>query len=62
MVEDVDDTMGGLVRADWGVEMSAASPDEGFGAYAYLRSPSGVVFEAVSTVSRDMHAGVVGRR
>ncbi len=54
-VDDVADTARGLVSKGWIIEMAAASPEEGYGLFAYIRSPAGVVFEPVSTVARKQH-------
>lgn len=54
-VDDVGETVRTLMDQGWVVEMAGASPEEGFGVYAYVRSPSGVVYEPVSTISRGPH-------
>jgi catechol 2,3-dioxygenase-like lactoylglutathione lyase family enzyme len=54
-VEDVGATVEGLVCEGWTIEMAAKSPEEGYGHFAYIRSPSGIVFEPVSAASKEKH-------
>ncbi len=54
-VDDVGATVSGLIREGWTVEMAARSPDEGYGHFAYIRSPSGIVFEPVAAASKEKH-------
>jgi catechol 2,3-dioxygenase-like lactoylglutathione lyase family enzyme len=54
-VDSVGETVAGLVKQGWVLEMSAASPEEGYGGFAYIRSPAGIVFEPVSTGSQAIH-------
>ena len=37
-----------LLAAGWTLEMAAASPDDGYGRFTYVRSPSGYLAEPVS--------------
>jgi catechol 2,3-dioxygenase-like lactoylglutathione lyase family enzyme len=55
-VDDVGGTVDALVREGWTVEMAALAPEEGYGHFAYIRSPSGVVFEPVSAGYKEKHA------
>ena len=41
-----------LMAQDWTLELAASPPDEGYGRFTYLRSPSGVLVEPVSTASK----------
>ena len=54
-VDDVGGTVDALVREGWTVEMAALSPEEGYGHFAYIRSPSGIVFEPVAAASKEKH-------
>jgi catechol 2,3-dioxygenase-like lactoylglutathione lyase family enzyme len=54
-VDDVGATINALVSEGWSVEMAALAPDEGYGHFAYVRSPSGIVFEPVSAASKEKH-------
>ncbi len=54
-VDDVGATVDVLVREGWTVEMAALSPEEGYGHFAYIRSPSGIVFEPVAAASKEKH-------
>ncbi|MCD4524220.1 VOC family protein [Nocardioides sp. cx-173] len=54
-VDDVAATVSTQLAAGWALEMAGASPEEGYGAFAYLRSPSGVIVEPVSATSRAWH-------
>jgi catechol 2,3-dioxygenase-like lactoylglutathione lyase family enzyme len=47
-VEDVARTNEALVRRGWSVELSGEAPEEGYGAFTYVRSPAGVLFEPES--------------
>jgi hypothetical protein len=55
-VEDVGATVDALVRERWTIEMAALAPEDGYGHFAYIRSPSGIVFEPVTAASKDKHA------
>jgi catechol 2,3-dioxygenase-like lactoylglutathione lyase family enzyme len=54
-VDDVGETVHALVSDGWVVEMAALAPEEGYGHFAYVRSPSGIVFEPVARASREKH-------
>jgi catechol 2,3-dioxygenase-like lactoylglutathione lyase family enzyme len=54
-VEDVGETVTTLIGQGWTVEMAALAPEEGYGHFAYVRSPSGIVFEPVSADSKEKH-------
>jgi lactoylglutathione lyase len=47
-VEDVTRANEELVRQGWAVELAGKAPEEGYGAFSYVRSPAGVLFEPES--------------
>lgn len=47
-VEDVKRANDELVERGWTVELAGLAPDEGYGAFTYIRSPAGVLFEPES--------------
>lgn len=49
-VEDVTSTNQALVDAGWTVELAGQAPEEGYGYFTYIRSPSGVLFEPESSL------------
>lgn len=51
-VDDVTATNESLVADGWVVELAAASPDDGYGGFTYIRSPSGVIVETVSALAK----------
>jgi catechol 2,3-dioxygenase-like lactoylglutathione lyase family enzyme len=51
-VEDVAAITERLVSEGWSLEAASRPPEEGYGAFTYVRSPSGVLVEPVSTVVR----------
>ena len=44
-VEDVARANEELVSQGWAVELAGMAPEEGYGAFSYIRSPAGVLFE-----------------
>jgi Glyoxalase/Bleomycin resistance protein/Dioxygenase superfamily len=40
----------------WTLELAAASPEEGFGRFTYVRSPTGMLVEPVSSTSKERFA------
>lgn len=52
-VDSVADEVERLLARGWTLEFAAASPDEGFGRFAYIRSPEGVLFEPVDVANRE---------
>ncbi len=51
-VDDVAATTEGLLERGWALEAASRAPEDGYGAFTYVRSPSGVLVEPVSTVVR----------
>jgi catechol 2,3-dioxygenase-like lactoylglutathione lyase family enzyme len=51
-VNDVPAAVDELVADGWNVVAAAASPDEGFGAFAYVAPPSGLIIEVVAARAR----------
>jgi Glyoxalase/Bleomycin resistance protein/Dioxygenase superfamily len=50
--DDVQGETQSLLDQGWTLEMAGASPEEGFGRYTYVRSPSGFLLEPVSSVAK----------
>jgi catechol 2,3-dioxygenase-like lactoylglutathione lyase family enzyme len=50
--DDVHADTEALLALGWTLELAAASPDEGYGRFTYVRSPSGYLAEPVSSASR----------
>jgi hypothetical protein len=50
-VDNVAATTQSLVEAGWVLEAARVPPDEGYGDFAYVRSPTGVLIEAVSRLA-----------
>jgi catechol 2,3-dioxygenase-like lactoylglutathione lyase family enzyme len=48
-VDDVAASVEELVTAGWRVVAASATPDEGFGAFAYVAPPSGLIVEVVAS-------------
>src|SRR5204863_9679842 len=46
-VDDVGATTSELMRQGWTIVGAQKSPDEGFGVYSYVQSPSGLIIEPV---------------
>ena len=51
-VDDVAATTERLVADGWTLEAASRAPEEGYGAFTYVRSPAGVLVEPVATVVR----------
>ncbi len=51
-VDDVASTTEELLRQGWTLELAGRAPDEGYGAFTYVRSPAGTIVEPVSTIVR----------
>lgn len=51
-VEDVAATTELLLDRGWTLEAASRAPEDGYGAFTYVRSPSGVLVEPVSTLVR----------
>ena len=47
-VDDVAASVDELVTAGWRIVAAAAAPEDGFGAFAYVAPPSGVIIEVVA--------------
>jgi len=52
-VDDVGAEVERLSARGWSLEFAAASPDEGYGRFAYIRSPEGILFEPVDVTNRE---------
>jgi hypothetical protein len=50
--DDVGGDTERLLEAGWTLEMAAAAPDDGYGRFTYVRSPSGYRAEPVSSAHR----------
>jgi hypothetical protein len=48
-VEDVAATTERLVAMGWTLEIAQVAPDDGYGAFSYVRAPSGFLLEPVSS-------------
>jgi catechol 2,3-dioxygenase-like lactoylglutathione lyase family enzyme len=44
-VQDVTWTSERLIAQGWTIELAGAAPENGYGAFAYARSPAGILFE-----------------
>ncbi len=42
-----------LLAQGWELVMAAASPDDGYGRFTYVRSPSGLLIEPVAAANRE---------
>jgi catechol 2,3-dioxygenase-like lactoylglutathione lyase family enzyme len=51
--DDVAADTEALVAAGWTVTAAAAAPDDGYGSFSYVRPPSGLVVELVTTAAAD---------
>jgi catechol 2,3-dioxygenase-like lactoylglutathione lyase family enzyme len=49
-VDDVANTIEELVGQGWTLELAQVPPDEGYGVFGYVRSPSGFLLEPVAEV------------
>ena len=47
-VDDVPAEVDALVASGWRIVASAAAPEDGFGAFAYVAPPSGLVVEVIA--------------
>ena len=47
-VDDVKETTERLMKEGWSLEIAQVSPEEGYGAFSYVRSPSGFLLEPVT--------------
>jgi catechol 2,3-dioxygenase-like lactoylglutathione lyase family enzyme len=59
-VDDVAAVITDLTRRGWGLEIAQLPPDEGYGAFAYLRAPSGFLLEPVSSAIKPGFARWLG--
>ena len=50
--DDVASDTESLVADGWTLELAAAAPDEGYGRFTYVRSPSGYLAEPVAIASK----------
>ncbi|MBB3665620.1 catechol 2,3-dioxygenase-like lactoylglutathione lyase family enzyme [Prauserella sediminis] len=50
-VEDVTAVNTELVAKGWQVELAGAAPEDGYGGFTYIRSPSGVLYEPESCLN-----------
>jgi catechol 2,3-dioxygenase-like lactoylglutathione lyase family enzyme len=50
--DDVGGETRRLLAAGWTLELAAAAPEDGFGRFSYVRSPTGFLLEPVSVASR----------
>jgi catechol 2,3-dioxygenase-like lactoylglutathione lyase family enzyme len=44
-VQDVTRTTEELAAHGWVIELAGAAPENGYGSFAYARSPAGILFE-----------------
>ena len=51
-VDDVTSEVERCVALGWSCVASAAAPDEGYGTYAYLQPPSGMIVELVNSAAK----------
>ena len=47
-VDDVKETTERLMKEGWSLEIAQVSPEEGYGAFSYVRSPTGFLLEPVT--------------
>jgi lactoylglutathione lyase len=52
-VDDVAAETERLLGLGWALELAQRSPDEGYGSFTYVRSPSGFLLEPVSAAARS---------
>jgi len=52
-VDDVGAEVERLLARGWTLQFAAAAPEEGYGRFAYIRSPDGVLFEPVDVANRE---------
>ncbi len=52
-VDDVGGLSAKLCDEGWTLELAAMSPEDGYGGFTYIRSPSGMLVEPVSTAARE---------
>jgi catechol 2,3-dioxygenase-like lactoylglutathione lyase family enzyme len=53
-VDDVAGETEGFVKAGWTLEIAQQSPEDGCGTFSYVRSPSGILVEPVSSAAKPM--------
>ena len=53
-VDDVAAVTESLVAKGWVLEAAQRPPDDGYGSFTYVRSPTGFLLEPVSSTRRDM--------
>jgi len=53
-VDDVAATTEDLTARGWTLEAAGRLPEDGYGAFTYVRSPSGILVEPVSTAVRPL--------
>lgn len=51
-VDDVASTTEELLGQGWTLELAGRAPDDGYGAFTYVRSPTGTIVEPVSAALR----------
>ncbi|HET9078444.1 MAG TPA: VOC family protein [Acidimicrobiales bacterium] len=51
-VEDVAATTEALVAQGWSLEAASRAPEDGYGAFTYVRSPAGILVEPVAAAVR----------
>jgi catechol 2,3-dioxygenase-like lactoylglutathione lyase family enzyme len=51
-VDSVAEVTERLVAAGWSLEAASAAPEDGYGAFTYVRSPAGILVEPVSLAVR----------
>jgi hypothetical protein len=50
--DDISTEAQGFASAGWTVAAEARSPEDGFGAFAYVASPTGLIVELVASTAR----------
>jgi catechol 2,3-dioxygenase-like lactoylglutathione lyase family enzyme len=53
-VDDVRAETERLVQAGWTLELAQVAPEDGYGAFTYVRSPSGFLLEPVTSLAKPM--------
>jgi hypothetical protein len=53
-VDDVKATTDRFLAEGWSLEVCGAAPEDGYGAFSYVRAPSGFLLEPVTSAAKPM--------
>jgi catechol 2,3-dioxygenase-like lactoylglutathione lyase family enzyme len=56
-VDDVADETERFLKEGWTLEIAQVAPQDGYGAFTYVRSPNGILVEPVSSALKPMFEG-----